>query len=661
MTDEGVSGASYLDRRFREVPEARRGAEQSRFFARLAIQFMPPWLVHAIREEGWTICDWGCAQGDGTALIERILAPRRVTGIDISDEAIRQASARYPRLRFATLDLAAEPAPDRFDVLFSSNTIEHLNDPWLALEKASAAAARAVVVMMPANEFNRHHEHVTTFTPGNVPQVLGRDFRLVGARLLDAANMPATGWHGQQFLLTYAHSSELAGRALSLRDFAPGLAPEGGMTLGVGPRSGFSVLGRRVDTALRILRQEGAGSLLRLLGNRLLKGSANRAIWPLVAPKLRTAIERRRQAALDLVIVFSVMDFEHPIRQRPRHVAVAFEKLGCAVIYVSPCSGFDRVRGFAQVSENMFVVGALEHALELADARTIFFGMSTDNRLRPALDQRLRTAGVTIVYDYMDHISPEISLGDVPPEHVETHTRWLGDPDVFIAASARVLHEEANLYRAEGLMLVENAVDTAHYAVERSEAGLDSAMLPPIRRGRPIIGYFGALANWFDFDLVERVARLRPDYSIVLIGFDYGGALKAWQKRAAPLPENLFLVPAIPYPRLPTHAVWFDVATVPFLVNDVTLATSPLKMFEYFAMGCPVVATPLPECRKFADIVGIAADPEGFAAALDQALASRENPAHRERIRETARANDWQARLAPLLAAVRAHQEARRR
>ena len=73
------------------------------------------------------------------------------------------------------------------------------------------------------------------------------------------------------------------------------------------------------------------------------------------------------------------------------------------------------------------------------------------------------------------------------------------------------------------------------------------------------------------------------------------------------------------YTALPGYLQLFDVALIPFVLNDITLATSPLKLFEYFAGGKPVITTPLPECKVFPE-VNIVRDAREFAEALDAYL-----------------------------------------
>ena len=109
--------------------------------------------------------------------------------------------------------------------------------------------------------------------------------------------------------------------------------------------------------------------------------------------------------------------------------------------------------------------------------------------------------------------------------------------------------------------------------------------------GCPIIGYFGAFARWFDYETVRRVAVFESEYSWLLIGWDYDGSIRASDFEEV---ENIHVIGPISYELLPAYAKHFSVSTIPFLINDITLSTSPIKLFEYMALGHPIVTTSLP-------------------------------------------------------------------
>ena len=98
------------------------------------------------------------------------------------------------------------------------------------------------------------------------------------------------------------------------------------------------------------------------------------------------------------------------------------------------------------------------------------------------------------------------------------------------------------------------------------------------------------------------------------------------------------------YEELPGYLRLFDVAMIPFLINDITQATSPLKLYEYFAGAKPVIATPMTECQAFPEVL-IARDSEEFSRALDTAKVRAADNAFRERLGQLGRENSWTARV----------------
>src|SRR5690606_35958916 len=146
--------------------------------------------------------------------------------------------------------------------------------------------------------------------------------------------------------------------------------------------------------------------------------------------------------------------------------------------------------------------------------------------------------------------------------------------------SSRRLAAEFRAQRPD-VRLIPNGVWPEHFATPRARP-LD---LPP--EGRPIAGYYGAIAEWFDYELIRGCAQLLPHFWFVLVGPATDPAALA---TLTALPNVLHLGEK-PYEELPAYAGHFDVGIVPFVVNPVTDEVSPLKLYEYAAAGTPIVAT----------------------------------------------------------------------
>ena len=247
-----------------------------------------------------------------------------------------------------------------------------------------------------------------------------------------------------------------------------------------------------------------------------------------------------------------------------------------------------------------------------------------------AVARRLRDRfGFPIVYDCHDWLG---GFHGIAPELVQEEKRLIADSDLvlFSAASLQDKHEAVR-----GLVL-RNAVNSEWL----------SNLPAPRKRGRVVVGYIGALDFWFDRAAVQIAAERHPDWEFRLIGRIEDPAVK--QLRTLP---NVQLLGEMPHEHLRQELARFTVATIPFIRNDLTLATNPIKLYEYFAFGLPVVSTNLPEIAPFERLTYLASTPDEFADQLEVAVAE-DSPALRQERRDVAAQETWDARAGQLLAAT---------
>ena len=243
--------------------------------------------------------------------------------------------------------------------------------------------------------------------------------------------------------------------------------------------------------------------------------------------------------------------------------------------------------------------------------------------------------GWRVVYDCMDEWN---TFPGMKQPLLEAEKELVRKTDVLVVSAQRLVekwHDDN-----PDLLLARNAADFDHYANVQANDLL--ADLP-----HPIVGYFGAIADWFDLPLMVRLARERPQYSFVLIG----GIFNVPMEELEALP-NVTILGQKPYELMPQYLLHFDACIIPFVVNAVTEATDPVKFYEYIAMGKPVVAPRMPELYPYREHLYIADDHEDFLRKVDEAVAERD-PALQERRIELARRNTWTARVADIKDAIR--------
>ena len=162
---------------------------------------------------------------------------------------------------------------------------------------------------------------------------------------------------------------------------------------------------------------------------------------------------------------------------------------------------------------------------------------------------------------------------------------------------------------------------------------------------RPVVGYFGSIAAWIDLELIAWLAQSRPQWTFLLVGQAFVDVTSL-----AALP-NVVLVGPQPYESLGAWAKSFDVAIMPYRLNQQVKNANPLKLREYLATGRPVVAVPNPEIERFSQWVRIAEGREAFLTAIEVALAPEHESAARERMAAVG-SMSWDRRVADVLTEV---------
>lgn len=168
----------------------------------------------------------------------------------------------------------------------------------------------------------------------------------------------------------------------------------------------------------------------------------------------------------------------------------------------------------------------------------------------------------------------------------------------------------------------------------------------------PVVGYFGSLHEWIDFELIAWLAAQRPTWNFLLVGH---AAADVSALRALP---NVHLAGTQPYASLPAWAKAFDVAIIPYRLNRQVANANPLKLREYLATGKPVVSVRNAEIEKFAEWVRIVDGREEFLAALEHSLLPEPVGAAAQRMASVAD-QTWDRRVDSVLDTVARALEAR--
>ncbi|ODN71990.1 putative teichuronic acid biosynthesis glycosyltransferase TuaH [Methylobrevis pamukkalensis] len=227
---------------------------------------------------------------------------------------------------------------------------------------------------------------------------------------------------------------------------------------------------------------------------------------------------------------------------------------------------------------------------------------------RPATRGR---ACAAIVYDCMDELA---NFRFAPPELRIYEHELIAAADVMFTGGHSLYEAKRKLHHA--IHAFPSAVDHVHFQTARSLAGRTGAETPRL-------GFYGVIDERLDLGLLDELARARPDWEIEIVG-----------PLAKISPDDLPRRPNITYPGrqsyadLPKWLARWDVALMPFALNDSTRFISPTKTPEYLSGGCPVVSTAITDVmRTYGDLEGVRiAARDEFVDACDAALALRRRP-----------------------------------
>lgn len=172
-------------------------------------------------------------------------------------------------------------------------------------------------------------------------------------------------------------------------------------------------------------------------------------------------------------------------------------------------------------------------------------------------------------------------------------------------------------------------------------------------KGKPRIGYTGAINKKFDLDILEAVADRNHVWDIVLVGEVglKGGRLRQLQRLM--MRPNIHVLGFKPWDQMPRYISAFDVGMLCYRETEWTrFCEIPLKLFEYFAAGKPVVASGLPDLRTLGGLVRFSKDPEEFCQNIERALAEDTERDKAKRI-AVALENTWDRRADTVMDAIR--------
>ncbi len=369
------------------------------------------------------------------------------------------------------------------------------------------------------------------------------------------------------------------------------------------------------------------------------------------APSLRQGW----RPGMRVVLVFGVIGWHFRI-QRPQQLSRQLAGSNDSVLYIEPIFIDSKEPGYAlsridgdediwavqlHLHTNPAIYYALPTSAMLAQLRLGMAALLADLQIEGSValldhvfwsDLAFTLPNCVRVYDCMDHHE---GFGGVSPELLQQEKHLIKHCDQVVVTSGwlkdRVAPQRPNA------ALVRNGCDFLYFSTPPK-------LVYRPKTGGKVIGYIGAIAEWFDVALVKKIAQRFADHQVLLIGADTVNAADKLKDCS-----NVVFLGEKPYRELTHYLYAFDVCLLPFVVNQLTLATNPVKVYEYLCAGLPVVCTDLPEISQFGSLVSPARNHDDFLRAIERSLVKSTDMALIEQRRTFASCQTWNHRARELV------------
>lgn len=351
------------------------------------------------------------------------------------------------------------------------------------------------------------------------------------------------------------------------------------------------------------------------------------------------------------ILVFPVIDWDFRV-QRPQHLSRELGLSGCRVIYftttfnVSSTAGFKIIKSpeknviicslnISQEGLNIYKDDIDEEQIEFlvrsVNLVRLSFGLGFTHSLVNLPFWRKIVESLSsnhIIYDCMDH---HAGFENNESEMLDEENKLLESSDLVITTAQRLSDLIAE--KKENV-IIRNGAEINYFATDPQVSLLE--------KKRPIVGYYGAIAEWFDVDLLVKSAENYPQWDFVIIGNVTCDVSKAKKLK------NINFLGEVPYDKLTGYLREFDVCLIPFKLIELTLCTNPVKVYEYLAAGKPVVCTAMPEVKIIDDIVHVADSEKCFVDMIALAMEESQDTELAEKRKVWALSHDWAARTSSL-------------
>ncbi|KAF2514877.1 glycosyltransferase [Flavobacterium foetidum] len=335
------------------------------------------------------------------------------------------------------------------------------------------------------------------------------------------------------------------------------------------------------------------------------------------------------------MIVFSHLRWKF-VFQRPQHLIIRMAQNIKVLFVEEPLRNHqdDKQGTLTEINENLHILQPnVDHIEDIAVVLPAFVSnrnISLAWFYSPAFCPLLSVFQFdTIIYDCMDELT---LFKGAPPQLIEQEKYLMANANIIFTGGKSLYESKKQLH--SNVYCFPSSVDQEHFAKAQSNISVpvDIGDLPT-----PIVGYYGVIDERIDLELIAATANKLPDVSFVMIG-----PMAKIEESELPKSSNIYYLGMKCYNELPCYLKAFDVAMMPFALNDATKFISPTKTLEYMAAKKPIISTKITDVvRDYSECLNLVDNADEFVEAIRNFINKNTDNEWKEQYEEILERTSW--------------------